>query len=175
MNPRLRPGERWCTAQKTSKCPILRGCDAETAPIIRGCPFPGRPRFTSTSLKPKNPIPRILRQLTSMADLRLALRLLWKDKTFALTAAVTLAVCMAANVALFAVVDHVLLRSLRIPESDRVLLAYNSYPKAGANHAGATIPDLFDRLSSVTVFEEQALFNTRNPGLDVHGTSERIH
>jgi hypothetical protein len=98
-----------------------------------------------------------------MADLRLALRLLWKDQTFALTAAVTLAVCMAANVALFPVVDHMLLRSLPIPESDRVLLAYNSYPKTGADHAGATVRDLFDRLSSVMVFEEQALFNTRNP------------
>jgi predicted permease len=110
-----------------------------------------------------------------MADLRLALRLLWKDKTFALTAAVTLAVCMAANVALFTVVDHVLLQRLRIPESDRVLLVYNSYPKAGADHAGATVPDLFDRLSALTVFEEQALFNTRNPSLDVNGTPERIH
>src|SRR6516225_5038189 len=110
-----------------------------------------------------------------MADLPLALRLLWKDKTFALTAAVTLTVCIAANVALFAVVDHLLLQPLRIPESDRVLLVYNSYPKAGADHAGATVPDLFDRLSSVTVFEEQALFNTRNPSLDMNGTPERIH
>ena len=101
--------------------------------------------------------------------------LLWKDKMFALTAAVTLAVCLAANVALFTVVDHVLLQSLRIPESDRVLLVYNSYPKAGADHAGATVPDLFDRLSVLTVFEEQALFNTRNPNLDVNGTPERIH
>jgi predicted permease len=110
-----------------------------------------------------------------MGDLRLALRLLSKDKTFAVTAAVTLAVCIAANVALFTVVDHVLLQPLRIPESDRVLLVYNSYPKAGADHAGATVPDLFDRLSAVTAFEEQALFNTRNPSLDVNGTPERIH
>jgi hypothetical protein len=33
-------------------------------------------------------------------DLRLAFRLLWRDKAFTLTAAVTLAVCIGANIAL---------------------------------------------------------------------------
>lgn len=110
-----------------------------------------------------------------MRDLRLALRLLWKDKAFTTTAAVTLAVCIGANTALFTVVDHVLLRPLRVPESDRVLLVYNSYPRAGAKHAGATVPDYFDRLHDLTVFDEQALFNTRNPSLELNGTPERIH
>ena len=110
-----------------------------------------------------------------MGDLRFAGRLLWKDKAFTITAAMTLAVCIGANTALFAVVDHVLLRPLRIPEPDRVLLVYNSYPKAGAEHAGATVPDYFDRLRHLTVFEEQALFNTRDPSLDLNGFPERIH
>ena len=110
-----------------------------------------------------------------MGDLRFAGRLLWKDKAFTITAAMTLAVCIGANTALFAVVDHVLLRPLRIPEPDRVLLVYNSYPKAGAEHAGATVPDYFDRLRDLTVFEEQALFNTRDPSLDLNGFPERIH
>lgn len=110
-----------------------------------------------------------------LTDPRLGLRLLWKDKTFTLTAGLTLALCIGANTALFTVVDNVLLRPLRVPESDRVLLIYNSYPKAGADHAGATVPDYFERLRDVTVFEEQALFNLRDPGLDVNGTPERIH
>ena len=110
-----------------------------------------------------------------MQDLRLAFRLLWKDQAFTITAVVTLAVCIGANTALFAVVDHVLLRPLRVPESDRVLLAYNSYPKAGADHAGAAAPDYFDRLRDMTAFEEQALFNVRDPSLDLNGTPERLH
>lgn len=110
-----------------------------------------------------------------MQDVRVGLRLLWKDKAFTVTTALTLAVCIGANAALFTVVDHVLLRPLRIPESDRVLLVYNSYPKAGGDHAGATVPDYFDRLRELTVFEEQALFNTRDPSFDVNGTPERIH
>lgn len=110
-----------------------------------------------------------------MQDLRVALRLVWKDKAFAVTAVVTLAVCIGANAALFTVVDHVLLRPLRVPESDRVILVYNSYPKAGAEHAGATVPDYFERLREVPAFEEQALFNTRDPSVDASGTPDRIH
>jgi hypothetical protein len=34
-------------------------------------------------------------------DLRVGLRLLWKDKAFTLTAALTLALCIGANTALF--------------------------------------------------------------------------
>lgn len=110
-----------------------------------------------------------------MGDLRLACRLLWKDKAFTITAAVTLAVCIGANVALFTVVSGVLLRPLRVPESDRVILIYNSYPKAGAEHAGATVVDYIERQRDMTVFSEHALFNVRNPSLDLNGSPERIH
>jgi predicted lysophospholipase L1 biosynthesis ABC-type transport system permease subunit len=57
-------------------------------------------------------------------ELKLAVRLLWKEKAFTLAAAGTLAVCMGANVALFTVVNSVLLRPLGVPDSDRVLLHY---------------------------------------------------
>ena len=110
-----------------------------------------------------------------MQDLRIGLRLLWKDKGFTFTAALTLVACIGANAALFTIVDHVLLRPLRVPDSDRVLLIYNSFPKAGVEHASAAVPDYFERLREMTVFEEQALFNTRDPSLDVNGEPERIH
>jgi predicted permease len=110
-----------------------------------------------------------------MQDLRVALRLLWKDKAFTITAASTLTVCIGANTALFAVVDHVLLRPLRVPEPDRVVLVYNSYPKAGAEHAGATAPDYVERQQAVPAFEEQALFDTRDPSVDASGSPDRIH
>src|SRR5690349_18837924 len=110
-----------------------------------------------------------------MHELRVALRLLWNDTAFTITAVVTLAVCIGANAALFTVVDHVLLRPLNIPESDRVILVYNSYPAAGAEHAAATVPDYFERLQEVPAFEDQALFNTRDPSVNASGTPDRIH
>ena len=108
-------------------------------------------------------------------DLRLAFRLLWRDKAFTLTAAATLAVCIGANIALYTVVDNVLLRPLHVPQSDQILLIYNSYPKAGVDHAGTTVPDYYDRLRDMTVFDEQAMFQTRDPSLDLNGAPERIH
>ncbi len=51
-------------------------------------------------------------------DLRLALRLLGKDKAFSMTSALTLAVCIGANTALFAVVHSSC--SVRFPSPMRV-------------------------------------------------------
>ncbi|HEU0107484.1 MAG TPA: hypothetical protein VFT38_14995, partial [Vicinamibacteria bacterium] len=62
-------------------------------------------------------------------DLRGAVRLLARDRAFSLTAASTLAVCIAANAALFTVVHHVLLRPLPVPEPGRILLMSNIYPR----------------------------------------------
>ena len=62
-------------------------------------------------------------------DLVYALRLLIKDRAFTLTTLLTLALCVGANAAIFAVVNSVLLRPLPVPEPDRLVLLYNSYPK----------------------------------------------
>src|SRR5438093_7573677 len=100
-------------------------------------------------------------------DIRVGLRLLWKDKAFTLTAALTLALCIGANTALFSVVHNVLLKPLPIPESDRIVAIGNSYPRAGQGTLGSVgVPDHYDRLRGTTVFEEQALYNGRNQNVD---------
>ena len=109
-----------------------------------------------------------------MSDFRVGLRLLWKDKTFTLTAASTLALCIGANTALFSVVHNVLLRPLPVPESDRILLTSNVYPKAGAPVLGNSgVPDYYDRVRDVTAFAEQALIGTRSQTIDANGTPTR--
>src|SRR5678809_1809294 len=91
-------------------------------------------------------------------DIRYGLRLLLKDRSFTITAILTLAVCIGANAAMFSVVRSVLLKPLPFPGSERVVLLYNSYPNAGAPRVGAAIPDLFDRIDGVKALSEQALF-----------------
>src|SRR5437762_5030308 len=111
------------------------------------------------------------------SDLRVGLRLLWKDKAFTLTAALTLALCIGANTALFSVVHNVLLRPLNVPESDRIVLMGNAYPGAGAGAAAGTnsgVPDYYDRLRETDVYEEQALFNSGSQSVDQNGTPVRI-
>jgi len=110
-------------------------------------------------------------------DIRVGLRLLWKDRVFSLTAVLTLALCIGANAALFSVVHNVLLKPLPVPESDRIVLMGNAYPGAGPSAAGggnSGVPDYYDRLQGMDVFEEQALSNSGNQSIDQNGTPVRI-
>jgi len=103
-----------------------------------------------------------------LQDLRFAGRLLWKDRSFSLTTIATLALCLAANVAIFAVVNGVLLKPLPFPEPDRLVRMFNKYPGAGVDAAGSNgVPDYFDRRRDMVALEEQALF--REAGVTVSG------
>ena len=96
-------------------------------------------------------------------DIRFARRLLWKDRGFATTATLTLAVCIGANTAIFAVVNSILLQPLPVPHPEQLVYMYNSYPGAGAAAAegGSTgVPDYYDRQRETNVFQEQALYRT---------------
>jgi predicted permease len=95
----------------------------------------------------------ILRQ-----DLRLALRLLLKDRAFTLTTILTLALCIGANTAIFTVVRSVLIRPLPYADSERLVFMFDSFPGAGVERAGTSVPNYFDRLAMTDVFESQALY-----------------
>ncbi len=108
-------------------------------------------------------------------DLTLAFRLLGRDRAFAVTAVVTLSLCIGANVALFSVVHHVLLRPLPVPEPERLLLMSNQYPRAGSSDSmNSGVPDYYDRLRSVDVLEEQALVNHSSLSVGRDGLPTRI-
>ena len=95
-----------------------------------------------------------------LQDLRFATRLLWKDCGFTTTTVATLALCVAANTAIFAIVHSVLLTPLPFPEAERLATIFNSYPGAGAVRASNGVPDYFDRLAQVSAFEEIAMYRT---------------
>ena len=100
-------------------------------------------------------------------DLRFAWRSLWKDRTFTLTTVATLALCLAANVAIFAIVDNVLLKPLPFPEPERLVKIANAYPGAGVMEASNGVPDYLDRVRDMTVLD--ALANYRQSGVTVSG------
>jgi predicted permease len=109
-----------------------------------------------------------------LQDLRFGTRLLVKDRSFALTTVLTLAVCIGANAAIFAVVRSVLLRPLPVPAADRLVLMMNTYPNAGAPRGSTGVPDYYDRLRELTVFEEQALYRRTGLTLGVEGGADRL-
>ncbi|MDO8681698.1 MAG: ABC transporter permease [Acidobacteriota bacterium] len=111
-----------------------------------------------------------------LQDLRFAFRLLWKDRSFAVTTIATLALCLAANVAIFAIVDGVLLKPLPFAEPDRLVRIYNKYPGAGVAIADNGVPDYFDRLRDMRALESIAMY--RQAGVTMSGSglpdAERI-
>src|SRR5580692_6208976 len=89
-----------------------------------------------------------------LLDLKFGIRSLWRDKGFALTVLLTFAVCIAANTALFAVVNSVVLRPLPVSDANSILLMSNEYPKAGViGNNSSSSGDYFDRLREITALE----------------------
>jgi predicted permease len=107
-------------------------------------------------------------------DLRFGLRILWRDRGFAATALLTLALCIGINAAIFAVVNSVLLRPLPVDAPERLATLYNSYPKAGVERASNGVPDYYDRLREVDAFEEQALYRTAGVTIGIDGDPQRV-
>src|SRR3972149_4801299 len=107
-------------------------------------------------------------------DLRFALRLVWKDRGFSATVILTLALCIAANTAVFTVVRSVLLRPLPVAEPGRIVNIFDSYPKAGVERSGGAVPLYYDLKAQADAFEELAMF--QGQGLTVGGgtTPERL-
>ena len=99
----------------------------------------------------------VLRQDFAFA-LRLLRRLFRKDRAFALTTILTLALCIGANTAIFTIVRSVLLRPLPYPESDRLVLMYDAFPGAGVERAGVSVPNHYDRVGLTNVLESAALY-----------------
>ena len=107
-------------------------------------------------------------------DLRLAIRVLRKDRGFTLTAIVTLTICLGGHAAIVAGVNGCSSIRCTVPEADRVLLMANQYP-AVENRWSTTsgTPDYDDRLRHVTVMEEQALYNYSGMTIEIGGVPTR--
>ena len=112
---------------------------------------------------------------SAFRDLRHAVRSLAGDRGFTVTVVLTIAVCIAANTATFAVVNSVLLRPLPVPDAGSILLMANRYPKAGADDGyDSATGDYYDRLRGVQAFSEQAMFRTGGRTLEIQGTPQRV-
>ena len=82
-------------------------------------------------------------------ELRLALRALAHRRGFFAVAALTLALGIGANVAIFTVVHSVLLEPLPYPESDRIVLVRHHAP-------GLNLPDLENSAGTIEFYRESA-------------------
>jgi predicted permease len=96
-----------------------------------------------------------------MSDLRFAVRQLCKAPAFTITAIATVAICIGANLAIFAVINSVLLRPLPFPNADRLVTIYNTYPKAGVENDGSSITNYYERRGNIPAFSSLSMFMER--------------
>ncbi len=96
-----------------------------------------------------------------MNDLRFAFRQLRKAPAFTLTALATIAICLGANLAIFAVIDAVLLRPLPFPQSDRLVTIFNTYPKAGVENDGSSLTNYYERRGNIAALESLSIYMER--------------
>jgi putative ABC transport system permease protein len=101
-------------------------------------------------------------------DIRYGWRHLRRSLAFTLLAAITLALGIGANAAIFSVADALLLRPLPFPELQR-LVAVAIFAKAPAAPA-----DYFDWKAQSRCFEEMAAYREANVNLTGSGAPERV-
>jgi putative ABC transport system permease protein len=93
--------------------------------------------------------------MSLMTDLKFALRSLIRARWLALTVAVTLALGIGANAAIFSVVRGVLLRPLVNRDQDRLIYIHQSARGIGLENTHFSVPELKDlqaRVKSVSAF-----------------------
>jgi predicted permease len=110
-----------------------------------------------------------------LQDLRFGLKLLAKERAFTVTALLTLALCIGANSAIFAVIHAVLLDPLHFSEPNQLVTLYNIYPGVGFTGRGANAaPDYPDRKALTNVFESVSMIGGAGYDVGSEGAPVRV-
>jgi predicted permease len=106
-------------------------------------------------------------------QLKYAVRLLRKSPAFTATALLTLAVCFGANLTIFAVIDSVLLRPLPFPQPDRLMMIFNTYPKAGVERDGSSVTNYYERRGRIPAFASLSIYRYATEVVGEPSSTER--
>ena len=112
--------------------------------------------------------------MTSVSqDVRYSLRMLLKHKGFTLVSALTLALGIGINTAMFSVLNTFLFGSLPYPQSERLIRVWRTSPHSQSwPHSPG---NFFDQHDQNTVFEKMAAYNFVSRNLTEQGqTAERL-
>jgi putative ABC transport system permease protein len=95
-----------------------------------------------------------------LQDVRFALRQLRKSPGFFVVAALTLAIAIGANSAIFSVVNAFLVKKPRVPDPDRLLVISSiNVAQRGSDRSPVSTPDFLDWRAQATSFDGMAAAN----------------
>ena len=109
-----------------------------------------------------------------LRDLRIALRSLSRVPALWVTVALTLALGIGANAAIFSVVRAVLLRPLANRDEDRLLYVRQSAPGIGNQNAAFSVPEIADMGAGLKTIQELGTFSEIDFTLVGLGTPREI-
>ena len=104
-------------------------------------------------------------------DLRYATRGLRNSPAFVLVAILTLALGIGANIAVFAVMNAILLNPSGIPHPDRVVALRAKYAIGDLQNINMSAPDFGDAVSGKNIFTSAAVMKGANYNYSADGTT----
>ena len=110
----------------------------------------------------------------TFADVRYACRSLLKTPGFTTVAVLTLALGIGANIAIFTVVNAVLLRPLPFQHPERLVRVFDDLNGAGAKDVGMSEPELEDLRDRSGVFDDISVIFPASTALSGGDHTERI-
>ena len=110
-----------------------------------------------------------------MILLRQTLRRFARERGFTATVLLTLGLCLGANIAIYAVVDAVILRALPYKQSDRLVAVFNAYPGAGVDRAGTSLPNYYDRREAIEAFSHVSIVQGGSAIVGEEGSPRRVN
>ena len=112
--------------------------------------------------------------MSFLRDLRIAMRSLGRVRALWITVALTLALGIGANAAIFSVVRAVLLRPLANRDEDRLLYVRQSAPGIGMENATFSIPEIDDLGKGLKTIRELGTFSEIDFTIQGLGTPREI-
>jgi predicted permease len=107
-------------------------------------------------------------------ELRYSFRSLRKSPGFTATALLTLALCLGANLTIFAVVNAILIRPLPFPKAGDLVTLYNTYPKAGVERDGSSVTNYYERRGQIPAFSSLSIYRDGSSIAGDAGSTERL-
>jgi putative ABC transport system permease protein len=111
---------------------------------------------------------------TLIQDIRYAMRMMLKRRTFTVLAVIALALGIGSTTAIFSVINSVLFKPLPYEEPDRLVKVWEKRLALGRTRNVASAPDFFDWKAQNTVFEDMAAYQRTDVTLGGGDTPERI-
>ncbi|MBV9009121.1 MAG: ABC transporter permease [Verrucomicrobia bacterium] len=97
-----------------------------------------------------------------------------KSPGFTVTALATVAICLGANLAIFGIINSILLRPLPFPNAERLVAIYNTYPNAGIQNDGASITNYYERRGNIPALSSLSIWMEHSEVVGTAGSTEQV-